>query len=196
MCMLAGLVPYALAQVYASTLREAGETVLPMKAGVAAVLVNLALNYVLIYGKFGAPALGVVGAAIATVISRYVECLIVALSPTEKEERPLIWTVYTAPCAFPPGWAGQIVLRGTPLMINEALWAAGMAVLMQCYSLRGLSVIAGPEHFLHPFQPVQRGLSRPGNAVAIIVGQLLGAGKMEEARDTDTKLLAFSVEAA
>ena len=79
LCMLAGLIPYALAQVYSSTLREAGETVLPMKAGIAAVLVNLVLNYILIYGKFGAPALGVVGAAIATVISRYVECLIVAL---------------------------------------------------------------------------------------------------------------------
>lgn len=37
------------------------------------------MNYILIYGKFGAPALGVVGAAVATVISRYVECLIVVL---------------------------------------------------------------------------------------------------------------------
>ena len=52
--MLAGLIPYALSQVYASTLREAGETMLPMKAGIVAVLVNLSLNYVLIYGKFGA----------------------------------------------------------------------------------------------------------------------------------------------
>ena len=64
-------------QIYSSTLRECGETMVPMKAGMAAVLVNLTFNYILIYGKFGFPALGVVGAAIATVMSRYVEAAIV-----------------------------------------------------------------------------------------------------------------------
>ena len=193
MCMLAGLVPYALAQVYASTLREAGETVLPMKAGIAAVLVNLVLNYILIYGKFGAPALGVVGAAIATVISRYVECLIVAFfSHGKKGKAPWLDGVYRT-LRIPSHLAGQIFLRGMPLMVNEALWSAGMAVLMQCYSLRGLSVIAGlniSSTISNLFNVVYLAL---GNAVAIIVGQLLGAGKMEEARDTDTKLLFFAV---
>ena len=193
MCMLAGLVPYALAQVYASTLREAGETVLPMKAGIAAVLVNLVLNYILIYGKFGAPALGVVGAAIATVISRYVECLVVALSSHGKKGKASYLDGVYRTLRIPSHLAGQIVLRGTPLMINEALWSAGMAILMQCYSMRGLSVIAGlniSSTLSNLFNVVYLAL---GNAVAIIVGQLLGAGKMEEARDTDTKLLAFAV---
>ena len=76
--MLFGLLPFALSNAYASTLRESGQTVVPMLAGVAAVLVNLVFNYILIFGKFGAPALGVVGAAAATVISRYVELAIVA----------------------------------------------------------------------------------------------------------------------
>lgn len=79
--MLLGLPPFMLGQVYSSTLRECGETVLPMKAGVTAVCVNLVFNYLLIYGKFGFPELGVQGAAIATVLSRYVEVLII-----------LIWT--------------------------------------------------------------------------------------------------------
>ena len=193
LCMLAGLIPYALSQVYASTLREAGETVLPMKAGIAAVLVNLVFNYILIYGKFGAPALGVVGAAIATVLSRYVECLIVAFaSHGKKGKAPWLDGVYRT-LRIPSHLAGQIVLRGMPLMINEALWSAGMAMLMQCYSMRGLSVIAGlniSSTISNLFNVVYLAL---GNAVAIIVGQLLGAGKMEEAKDTDTKLLAFSV---
>ena len=193
LCMLAGLIPYALAQVYSSTLREAGETVLPMKAGIAAVLVNLVLNYILIYGKFGAPALGVVGAAIATVISRYVECLIVALcSHGKKGKAPYLDGVYRT-LRIPSHLAGQIFLRGMPLMVNEALWSAGMAVMMQCYSMRGLSVIAGlniSSTISNLFNVVSLAM---GNAVAIIVGQLLGAGKMEEARDTDTKLLAFAV---
>ena len=79
--MLCGLPAFMMVQTYASTLRECGETMVPMKAGVTAVLVNLVFNYLLIYGKFGFPELGVVGAAIATVLSRYVEMAIV-----------LIWT--------------------------------------------------------------------------------------------------------
>ena len=75
--MLIGLPGFVLVQAYASTLRECGQTMVPMKAGVTAVIVNLVLNYVLIYGKLGFPALGVTGAAIATVISRYVEAMIV-----------------------------------------------------------------------------------------------------------------------
>ncbi len=77
MCMMVGLLPYTIAQVYASTLRETGETVLPMLAGLVAVVTNLCLNYVLIFGHLGAPRLGVAGAAIATVISRFVEAAVV-----------------------------------------------------------------------------------------------------------------------
>ncbi len=57
--MMIELIPFAVIQAYSGTLRETGETMLPMKAGIAAVLVNLMLNYILIFGKFGAPALGV-----------------------------------------------------------------------------------------------------------------------------------------
>ena len=64
--MFIGLPPFMISQAYSSTLRECGETVQPMKAGVTAVLVNLVFNYLLIYGKFGFPELGVQGAAIAT----------------------------------------------------------------------------------------------------------------------------------
>lgn len=56
--MLIGMVPYTVAQCYSSTLRETGQTVIPMVAGVSAVVVNLSLNYVLIFGKLGAPKLG------------------------------------------------------------------------------------------------------------------------------------------
>ena len=75
--MVIGLFPFALEQVYTSTLRECGETVVSMKAGIVAVLVNLVLNYLLIFGSFGFPQLGVVGAAVATVISRFLQAAIV-----------------------------------------------------------------------------------------------------------------------
>ena len=193
LCMLAGLIPYALSQHDASTLREAGETMLPMKAGIVAVLVNLSLNYVLIYGKFGAPALGVVGAAIATVISRYAECAVMLVwTHRNPEKAPYLQGVYRT-LRLPKQLVGQIIIKGSPLMVNEALWSAGMAIMMQCYSMRGLAVIAGlniSSTISNLFNVVFISM---GNAVSIIVGQLLGAGKMEEAKDTDRKLIAFSV---
>lgn len=191
--MLFGLSAFMMVQIYVSTLRECGETVVPMKAGVAAVAVNLCLNYLLIYGKLGLPALGVVGAAVATVVSRYVEVSIVMIwTHVHRKKNPYIVGMYRT-LKVPPALAGKYFVKGAPLLVNETLWSAGMAMLTQCYSVRGLSVIAGlniANTINNMFNVVFIAL---GDAVAIIVGQLLGAGKMKEARDTDNKIIAFSV---
>lgn len=191
--MLTGLLPFAIQEIYSGTLRECGETKVPMKAGIAAVCVNLVLNYLLIYGKCGLPELGVVGAAIATVISRYVQAVIViAWTHTHTERMPFIVGAYKE-WKIPGQLAKNIVLKGTPLMVNEILWAAGLAVLNQCYSMRGLDAVAAVNicsTISNLFNVVFMAM---GSAISIIVGQLLGAGKMEEARDTDTKMIAFAV---
>ena len=70
--ILWGLLPFALVQCFSSTLRDVGETFSPMVASVIAICVNLVGNYLLIFGSFGFPKMGVAGAALATVISRYV----------------------------------------------------------------------------------------------------------------------------
>ena len=191
--MLIGMVPYALAQVYASTLREMGETMAPMRAGVAAVITNTALNYVLIFGKFGAPQLGVAGAAIATVVSRFVECgMIMAWTHRRSEQLQFIKGAYRS-MRVPGNLVRKILLKGSPLMVNEFLWSLGMASLAQCYSTYGLSVVAG----LNISNTISNVCNviwlAMGNALAIIIGQLLGAGKMEEAKDTDRKLIFFAV---
>ncbi len=191
--MLLGLPPFMMVQVYASTLRECGQTILPMKAGVVAVFVNLILNYILIYGKLGFPALGVQGAALATIISRYVEAAIVLIhTHRHKDTNPFIKGLYST-LKVPGYLTGRILVKGSPLLFNETLWAAGMAMLAQCYSVRGLNVVAAQNisnTINNVFNIVFIAL---GDSVAIIVGQLLGAGKMEEARDTDNKMIAFSV---
>lgn len=191
--MLTGLLPFMMVQVYSSTLRECGQTMLPMKAGIVAVGINLVLNYILIYGKFGFPALGVQGAAIATVISRYVEAAIILLhTHRHKEQNPFVVGLYST-LKVPGNLAKKILVKGMPLLLNETLWAAGVAVLTQCYSIRGLNVIAAQNisnTISNVFNIVFIAL---GDSVAIIVGQLLGAGRMKEARDQDNKLIAFSV---
>ncbi|MDD6811097.1 MAG: MATE family efflux transporter [Lachnospiraceae bacterium] len=191
--MLLGLPAFMAVQIYVSTLRECGETVVPMKAGIAAVFVNLLLNYILIYGKLGLPSMGVVGAAIATVISRYVEATIVIVwTHRHKEKNGYIAGIYRT-LRVPKHLIGKYFIKGAPLLINETMWSSGMAMLTQCYSVRGLSVIAGlniANTINNVFNVVFIAM---GDAVAIIIGQLLGAGKMEEARDTDNKIIAFSV---
>lgn len=191
--MMIGIIPFCVVQIYSSTLRETGETVLPMTAGIIAVAINLILNYILIFGKLGLPVLGVAGAAIATVVSRFVECAIVVIwTHTHKEKNIYVMGLYKS--LRVPSWlTRKIMVKGMPLLVNEAFWAAGMAMLLQCYSVRGLNVVAGmniSNTIANVFNIVFIAL---GSSVAIIVGQLLGAGKMEEAKDTDTKMIAFSV---
>ncbi len=187
--MLVGLIPAALVQAYAGTLRETGETVLPMKAGIVAVCVNLVFNYILIFGHFGAPKLGAAGAAAATVLSRFVELGVVAgWTHTHKKKNPFIVGALRS-LRVPVGLAWQIVKKGLPLMINEALWALGMAVLNQCYSVRGLDVVAATNISSTFWNLFSVCFMAVGNAIGIVVGQLLGAGKFDEARDTDRKMV-------
>jgi len=191
--MLLGLPAFCVEQVYAGTLRECGETVLPMKSGIAAVLVNLMLNGILIFGLFGVPALGVVGAAVATVISRYVQAAItISWTHRHKERMIFIKGAYSS-LHIPGHLAGKIIVKGTPLMMNELVWAMGMAMLMQCYSVRGLDVVAGmniSNTITNLFNVVFIAM---GSAISIVVGQKLGAGELEEAREADTKMIAFTV---
>lgn len=191
--ILPSMIPFAISQTYSETLRETGETILPMKAGIVAVLVNLCIGYGLIFGQFGLPRMGVYGAAIATVFSRCIECLIVAVwTHRHAEEKPFIRGAYRD---FRVPWAlsKQIIIKGFPLLINETLWSGGMAMLVLCYSTKGLAVVAGLNisgTISNLFNVVFIAM---GSAISIIIGQLLGAGKMEEAIDTDRKMIAFSV---
>lgn len=191
--MLVGLIPYVIAQTYASTLREIGQTMVPMLSSTAAVFTNLVLNYVLIFGKFGAPALGVEGAAIATVISRFVEMFIViAWTHAHSHTYIFIQGVYRS-MHIPMSLASQIIQRGTPLLINEAMFSTANAILVQCYSTRGLTAIAALNISTTISQLFNVAVIALGSSIGIIVGQLLGAGKIERAVDTDRKMIFFSV---
>ena len=187
---------YAIAQAYASTLRETGETVLPMVAGIVAVLVNLFLNYVLIYGHFGAPAMGVEGAAIATAVSRFAELGVVAIAThTRKKKYTFAIGLYKT-FRIPAELRRQILVRGTPLFVNEGLWSAGMAMLNQCYSVRGLDVVPAMNIMTTLWNVMSVAFMALGSTVGIIVGHRLGAGDIEGAKSDDKKLVAFSVFSA
>lgn len=192
--MLWGLLPFALTNAYASTLRETGRTSVPMMAGIAAVLVNLGLNYVLIFGHFGAPAMGVRGAALATVISRYVELIIVGgWTHTHTAEAPYIVGAYRS-MWIPGSLLKRITIKGMPLMVNEFLWSSGMAVLNQCYSTCGLDVVPASNIASTLFNLGSVAFLSMGTAVGILMGQLLGSGASESAvREESRKLMVVSI---
>ena len=192
--MLLGLLPFALSNAYAGTLRETGNTNVPMFAGIAAVFVNLALNYVLIFGKFGAPAMGVRGAAIATVISRYVELAIVAgWTHLNSQQNPFIVDAFHS-MRIPKALFLDIVRKGMPLLVNEFLWASGMAIMNQCYSTCGLDVVPAQNISSTMFNISSVTFLALGNSVGIIMGQMLGAAHTDtEIRDANRQLIAVSV---
>ena len=191
--MILGLPGFMLTQAYSSTLREGGEAVLPMKAGIAAIFTNLILNWVLIFGNLGAPRLGCGGAAIATVISRYVELGLVAGATLKNREKYKYLKGLWKSFKIERKMLQRILKAAAPLIMNEALWSLGMTALMQCYSTRGLNAVAGCNIFSTISNLFNVAFLAVGNAIGIIIGQLLGAGKTEEAVDTDRKLIAFSI---
>lgn len=192
--MLLGLLPFALTNAYSGTLRETGQTVVPMAAGICATLVNLCLNFVLIFGNFGAPALGVRGAALATVISRYVELGIVAIwTHANPKQNPFIRGAFRS-FHIPRKLLVQILICSAPLMINECLWGIGTAFLNQCYSVRGLDVVAAVNISSTIVNLASVVFLSMGAVMSIIIGQLLGASAPEaRVRDSFRKIAAISV---
>ena len=193
--MLLGLLPFGVTNAYVSILRVTGDNALPMRASVTAIFVNLVFNYLLIYGKLGFPAMGVTGAAIATVLSRYVELALILLGTHGKKEPPALVRGLYRTLRIPGALAGDIVRRGLPLLVNEMFWSLGMTMLTQCYSYRGLDAVAAINICNTVSNLFNTVLFTMGNVVGIMLGNLLGAEEYDRARETCSRLIVLSVGA-
>ncbi len=191
--ILIGLVPAFITQCYSDTLRSSGQTVEPMKAGAIALVINVVLNYFLIFDNFGYEGLGVIGAAIATSLARFGEmAYIVIWSHCHKKEHPFVRGLYKT-IKVPIALFRDIVKTGFPLMLNESLWGLGITALNSCYSMRGLSAVEATSISSTVVNVFNIAMFATGSTVGIIIGRILGAGDKKRARDYDTKLIAFSV---
>ena len=190
--MLFGLIPFAFTQIYAGSLREMGESMKPMVAGIVSVFVDIIFNYLLIYGKFGFPRLEVQGAAIATVMARVVEMLVVVVWTHASIRRYEFLRGIYSTILLPLHEAKIMIMKGFPIFLNEFLWAGGMAALTQCYSMKGLQVIAGLNISNSICNLLNVVFVAMGNAVGIIIGQHLGASEFEKAKRSAGKLQWFT----
>jgi len=186
--MVWGLPPFVLAQMVASTLKELGETKVPMFSSLIAIVVNLVLNYVLIFGHCGFAPMGVVGAAIATVLSRIAEMGFMLLHIHFCKNRYPFLKVKIQRFVIPLRLIGCILKRGLMLLINEIFWSSAIALQLQGFSLRGLDVVAACTITFTVANVFNCCFFSMGDAITILVGHELGAGRMEQADDLSWKL--------
>lgn len=191
--MLIGLIPNGINQAYAGTLRDIGQTKVPMIASVIAIAVNFVGNVLLIYGLLGLPAMGARGAAIATVISRFVELgVLVVYTATHSKQHPFIIGAFRH-FKIPGKLICKFTVNSLPLMANETLWSMGMTIMNQSYSYRSLEAVAALNIENTIWSLMGVAFLAMGEAVGILIGQKLGSGEIEEAKGDARKLIAFTV---
>ena len=184
-------VPAAITSAIANGMRTLGETKVPLVANIVAVITNCAFNYVLIFGHFGFPTLGVRGAAIATLISRILECLLLIFFVKRKQYAFSSSLRYIF--RIEEKIMEHITIKALPLVINEILWSGGQAMLLKLYATRGDNILTAYSvmgTITDIFFSLFGGMAV---ATAVMIGQRLGANKLEEARKTSHYLISFSL---
>lgn len=190
--MLPGLLFFTFSICINTTLRELGNTFTAMMATVVAIIVNVSLNYVLIFGHFGFPALGVSGAAVATSIARAAEVAILVLFIFRNSEFCYLTTVFSK-FSVPLNLCKDIALKGGPLLMNEVFYSFGEAGLSQCYSKMGVDALAAMNINLTVANFFSVACFAMGTATSIVLGQLLGKGELNKAKPTAMKLLYTNI---
>ena len=177
--------------IYSYSLRSIGNTVAPLIVNIAALLCNVFFNYVLIFGKFGAPALGVEGAAIATLIARVVEAII------------LVFLIYKDNGVFAANLTelkdiNTIFFRKSfkiilPVLLNDVFWAMASLIYSVVYGRMGTGATAAVQicnTVSNMFMVVTFGMA---SASAIMVGNSIGEGKEDQTIDYAKKFMVISL---
>lgn len=179
-----GFLPLAISMLLSTLLRCMERAKLPLYAGIGAAVLNTGLNYVLIFGKLGLPAMGVQGAALATAISQAANCL-------------LLWGMLLR-CGGVPKWVKPRWNRAffgilLPLLVTELVWSLGENVYGIIYGRLGTEACAAMT-LLNPIQSLVIGaLSGLSQAAGILVGKQLGAVDFYKANQTAKSILRYGL---
>lgn len=160
--------------------RRCGNTFLPMVAGVVAIVVNTILNYLLINGNFGFPELGVKGAAIATLIARIVEFIILLVIMEKKHMpfRPKFLDLFTIPKSL----FLKVMNTSIPLTLNEFLWGLGMTFMMALYGYKTADNYTSVQMAYTTANLLFVVMSGFATAVSVLIGQELGRNELDGAK--------------
>ena len=183
------LVP--LVQSFTVALRATQQTVLPLIASTVALVMNTCLNYILIYGHLGAPAMGVAGAALATVICRCVELSIILYLVFVR--RNVIAGSMKEFFGFGRELSYRIIRNALPTTINETLWGLGTALYVAAFARISISAGAAVQACNTINNMFSMAAFSIGDAILILVGQKLGEGKKDEAFAMSKILLRIGI---
>lgn len=167
------------------------QTKVPMIVSAIVFSTNTFFNYVLIFGKFGAPALGVKGAAIATAFARLLQVMIDLLYLKSKRN------IFSGNLKSYFGWKNELVKRiiknSAPTTLNEVLWALGQTMFAAAFNRIGTTDYAAYQAANSISNILAFGAFSIGDASLIMVGQKLGENKKEEAWGISRHLLKIGV---
>lgn len=184
-------IPAMLTMIYSAILRSTGRVKLPMIVSMCTVGINIVLNYLLIYGNFGFPELGLKGAAISTLTARIVECLFI-IGASYKLRLPGI--------ADRSNWfgasgqlAGKFFRTTYPIVLTELIWVLGETVYAIIYSRMGTAEMTAMT-ITFPLQGLSIGLlSGLSSAAGILIGNKLGADEEETALDFSRRFILLGI---
>lgn len=177
----------AITQPFTVALRATQQTKLPLYASVTALVLNTFLNYVLIFGKFGAPALGVQGAALATSIARFVEMSIILFIVFGRKN--IVAGKLSEYFSYGKELAMRIVKNALPTTINETMWGLGTSLYVAAFARIGITAGAAIQACNTISNMFSLAAFSVGDAVLILVGQKLGEGKPELAYEMSKKMV-------
>lgn len=158
---------------FAFSLRSTENTFIPMLGSIIALLINVVLNYILIFGKLGFPAMGVKGAAIATVIARLVETIMILIYVYKKSE---LLNVNFSHIKLLDLKFIKVVYKGMlPVLINEFVWGLGNLTYNVIYARMGIGTTAAIQVTSTVMNLLMIVIMGLGNSAMIIVGKEIGA---------------------
>lgn len=191
LCILWTYLPMGISSILAVMVRCLGRAVWPLAAGIASAVVNTVLNYGLIFGHFGLPALGVTGAAAASLISQFVNMLLMLV---------IFYLVrlrgqkdFRFSLSLGTGGYRQYLMMLLPILIAELLWSLGQNVNTFIYGHLEKGDLAAMS-MTGPIQGLFIGaLSGVSQAAGILIGKRLGANEYEEAYWESKKLIGYGL---
>ncbi len=181
----------AITQPISGTLRATQQTKIPLYITAFAFCLNTFLNYIFIFGHFGAPALGIKGAALATVIARIVETSLMAGILLSK--RNILSGKLKDFFSFNMGFVRRVFKNATPTTINEGLWGAADAAYNAAYGRMGVTAYAAVQASSTIMNLFAYAAFSVGDASLILIGERLGRGDTEGAYELSRKLVRVGI---
>ncbi len=169
----------AISFTYSAILRSTGKARLPLYISAVALMLNTILNYILIHGKLGLPALGVKGAALATLIARLAEALLIV--GLVYRQKLILAASLRELTDISLAFVRRFLRTTVPVILNESLWAVGVTLYTVIYARMGTDVVAAINISSTAERLAMVLFFGIANATAVMLGNLIGAGQIEQA---------------